>query len=324
MTWGEQNSPDEAAQQLTYALESGINFMDTAEMYPFPGKKETQGNTERILGNWLQKNNKRKQVVLATKIAGPNRGFAYIRPQMQFTKKNLTEALHQSLKRLQTDYIDLYQLHWPERNTNYFGQRSYKHYPNEQWSDNFEEVLDILQTFVAAGKIRYAGVSNENPYGLMRYMEAHRKGKIKIASVQNSYNLLNRTDEIGLTEILHREQIGYLAYSPLAFGKLTGKYLTNAPANARVNLFPKYRRYHSFPARKATEKYAALAAKYEISFPQMALAFIRQQPFVTATILGATTLNQLKENLASQYLTLPEPLLEELAQVHNSNPNPAS
>lgn len=323
MTWGEQNTEAEAHKQLDFAIENGINFIDTAEMYSFPGKAETQGNSEKIIGSWLAKTGKRKEIVLASKIAGPNRGFRHIREDLRFTKANLTDALHQSLQRLQTDYIDIYQLHWPERNTNYFGRRDYKHKPDEEWQDNFAEILDCAEQLIKEGKIRYFGVSNENPYGLMRYMEEARKGKNRVVTVQNSYNLLNRSDETGLTEVLHRESIGYLAYSPLAFGQLTGKYLENVPQNTRYSLFPKFNRYHKPNAYIAVKKYKEIAEKHNISLTQMALAFVRQRAFVHSTIIGNTSMAQLKENMESLNVVLSNEILREIDAVHEAVPNPA-
>ncbi|MBA3986273.1 MAG: aldo/keto reductase [Flavobacteriales bacterium] len=323
MTWGEQNTQQEAHDQLNFALENGINFIDTAEMYSIPGRKETQGSTETIIGNWLAKSGKRKDIILATKIAGPSRNFDHIRTPLNFSREALNDAIAKSLKRLQTDYIDLYQLHWPERNTNYFGQRDYKHNPEERWKDNFAEVTENLNHFVQEGKIKHIGVSNETPFGLMRYIEETRESNLKISTVQNPFNLLNRKDEIGLTEILHRENIGYLAYSPLGFGQLTGKYLENTPSNSRVTLFPQYNRYHKENGFKATEKYNQLAKAEGFSLTQMALAFIRQQTFISSTILGATSVGQLQENIESKNVILSGQLLRAIHDIHEAIPNPA-
>lgn len=323
MTWGEQNNQKEAFQQLDFALENGINFIDTAEMYSVPGRKETQGSTETIIGNWFAKTGNRDRVILASKIAGPSPTFEHIRNPLDFTKASLNDAINKSLTRLQTDYIDLYQLHWPERNTNYFGQRNYNHNPNEKWDANFAEVLDNLAHFVKAGKIRHIGLSNESPFGVMRFVEEARKGKQKIATVQNPYSLLNRKDEVGLTEVLQRENVGYLPYSPLGFGQLTGKYLNDTPKNARVTLFPNYNRYHKPNSFEATKKYQALALKNGLSLTHLALAFIRQQPFVTSTILGATNLEQLKENIASKAVVLSKEIVTEINKIHEEIPNPA-
>ncbi|KAA3615914.1 MAG: NADP(H)-dependent aldo-keto reductase [Flavobacterium sp.] len=324
MTWGRQNTEAEGHTQLDYALDKGINFIDTAEMYAVPYSDETQGSTERIIGSWLSRSGKRDKIVLTSKIAGPSRGFKFIRNPLNFSKEALDDALYKSLKRLQTDYLDLYQLHWPERKVNVFGQRDYDHSGNTEWEDNIGTILDSLETFVKDGKIRYVGLSNETPFGLMRYMEEHRKGKLKMVSTQNSYNLLQRRDEIGLTEVLQMENIGYLAYSPLAFGVLSGKYLNAArPENARVTLFPNYNRYSSSGSLKATEKYQAIAQKHGLSLAQMALAFVTGRPFVTSNIIGATSLDQLKENIASIEVTLSEEILKEIDKVHKEMPNPA-
>ena len=324
MTWGEQNSESDGHEQLDFALEKGINFIDTAEMYAVPASAKTQGKTEEIIGTWFAKNKNRDQVVLASKIAGPSRGFTHIRENLDFSKESLEDALHKSLQRLQTDYLDLYQLHWPERNVNIFGVRDFNYNPSEQWKDNFNEVLERLENFVKEGKVRAIGLSNETPYGLMRYMEEHRKGAMKMITLQNSYNLLQRRDEIAVTEILQRENIGYLPYSPLAFGVLTGKYLNNnQPENARVTLFPNYSRYNSEQSLRATALYNEIAEKHGISLTQMALAFVNQQEFVTSNIIGATTMKQLSENIESINLTLSEEIISEINGVHSIMPNPA-
>jgi aryl-alcohol dehydrogenase-like predicted oxidoreductase len=305
MTWGEQNTEAEGHAQLDYALEKGINFIDTAEMYSVPGNPKTQGSTESIIGTWLAKNNNRD-----------------IRKNLNFSKEALNDALTKSLKRLQTDYLDLYQLHWPERGVNVFGVRDYTH--NAEWEDNIAQVLEALGSFVKEGKIRQIGLSNETPWGLMRYCEEAKKGAKKMITVQNAYNLLNRRDEIGLSEVLLREEVGYLAYSPLAFGVLAGKYLNNnKPENARVTLFPNYSRYSSEQSNKATMLYNEIAKKNGISLTQMALAFVTQQPFMTSNIIGATTMNQLKENIDSIHLTLSDEIMSAINAVHAQIPNPA-
>ncbi len=325
MTWGEQNTQEEAFEQLNYALEKGVNFIDTAEMYSIPARAETQGSTETMIGNWLKETQNRDKIVLATKITGPYRGFDHIRTPLDFSKKSIEDALHKSLKRLQTDYIDLYQLHWPERNVNIFGVRDYPYHLSEKAQDNFAQILDTLEDFVKQGKIRHIGLSNETPWGLMKYMEEHRNGKLKMITLQNAYNLLQRRDEIAVTEVLLQENIGYLPYSPLAFGVLTGKYLNNQqPEKARVTLFPAYRRYSSEQSLEATQRYQKIANKHNLSLTQLALAFVNQQPFVTSNIIGATTLYQLKENIDSINVTLSEEILEEINEVHNVMPNPAA
>ena len=324
MTWGQQNTEAEAHEQLDFAIEKGINFIDCAEMYPVPANPKTQGLTETYIGNWLAKKKNREDLVLTSKIAGPSRNMDHIRQPLDFGKKSLEGAIHKSLKRLQTNYIDLYQLHWPERRTNYFGQRDYSHKEDELWKDNFAEVLSHLEAFVKAGKIRYFGLSNETPFGVMRCLEEARKGKLKIVSVQNPFNLLYRKDEIGLSEILLRENIGYLAYSPLGFGMLTGKYLNGkADENSRINQFKQYTRYSSKQAFEATEKYFEISKKHNLSFAQMSLAFILQKKFVTSPIIGATSIAQLSENIESIQITLSKEILKVINEVHNQIPNPA-
>jgi aryl-alcohol dehydrogenase-like predicted oxidoreductase len=324
MTWGEQNSEAEGHAQLDFALDKGVNFIDTAEMYSVPGNPKTQGSTERIIGSWLAKPGNRDRVVLASKISGPSRGFKHIREQLDFSKASLDDALEKSLARLQTDYLDLWQLHWPERPVNIFGQRDFDYLTDDSWQDNIGEVLERLEDYVKEGKVRHIGLSNETPFGLMRYMEEHRKGKMKMVSVQNAYNMLQRRDEVGLTEVLLREEVGYLPYSPLAFGQLSGKYLNGAkPEKARVTLFPNYSRYQGDGSFEATKKYKEIAQKHGLSLPQMALAFVRQRPFVTSTIIGSTTLSQLSENIDSIQVTLSEEILGEINDVHTRIPNPA-
>jgi len=260
MTFGEQNTESEAHEQLNYAVEKGINFIDTAEMYSVPGRQETQGNTEKYIGSWL-KNQKRDELVIATKITGPNPGLSYIRDNMGFSNKAIDDALEKSLKRLKTDYIDVYQLHWPERSTNFFSQRNYKHNFEDKWEDNFKEVIEKLDSLVKEGKIRHYGVSNETPWGLMRHLEESKNNNLtRCKTIQNPYSLLNRTFEIGLAEVAMREKVGLLAYSPMAFGMLSGKYLGGKmPKNARLTLFPVFSRYNSNESRFLTQKYADLA-----------------------------------------------------------------
>jgi len=325
MTWGRQNTEAEGHAQLDAALEQGVNFVDTAEMYSVPYSKETRGETERIIGTWLAKTNRREDIILTTKITGPGREiFKDVRPNLDFSQASLEDALHKSLARLQTDYIDLYQLHWPEREVNIFGVRDYNYSANTEWEDNIGGILDRLEGFVKAGKIRHIGMSNETPFGVMRYMEEHRKGKLKMVSTQNSYNLLQRRDEIGLTEVLQMEKVGYLVYSPLAFGVLSGKYLNQQkPENARVTLFPNYSRYSSEASLKATQAYSEIAKKHGLSLVQMALAFVNQQPFVTSNIIGGTSLQQLSENIGSIDVILSEEILQEINEVHRAMPNPA-
>lgn len=323
MTWGEQNTEAEGHEQIEYALGQGVNFIDTAEMYSIPARPETQGSTEKIIGTWLKKSGKRDEVILASKIVGPGESMRHVRDKLDYSKVSLTEALNNSLERLQTDYIDLYQLHWPERNTNFFGKLDYKMDPSEEWEDNFNEILHHLGELVQEGKIRHIGLSNETPYGVMRCVEEARKGAPKISTVQNPYNLLNRKDEIGLTEILDRENIGLFPYSPLGMGTLTGKYLDSQPENSRLTLFPQYSRYSNLQAVEATRRYVGIAKKYDLKPAQMALAFVNRQPFVTSNIIGATSIAQLKENIDSIHVELSEEILAEINAVHTAIPNPA-
>ncbi|MGX9250148.1 NADP(H)-dependent aldo-keto reductase [Pantoea ananatis] len=325
MTFGEQNSEADAHAQLDLALSSGINLIDTAEMYPVPPRPETQGLTEKYIGSWLKKTGSRDKVVLASKVAGPTRGNdASIRPNMALDRKNIREALDASLKRLNTDYIDLYQLHWPQRQTNFFGKLGY------QYSDNsvpvtLLETLEALAEQVRAGKIRYIGVSNETPWGVMRYLQLAEKHELpRIVSIQNPYSLLNRSFEVGLAEISQHEGVELLAYSCLAFGTLSGKYLNGAqPAGARNTLFSRFTRYSGEQSQLAVAEYVALAQKHQLDPSQMALAFVRQQPFVSSTLLGATTLDQLKINIDSANVTLSSEVLEELEAIHRRYTYPA-
>lgn len=323
MTWGEQNTEAEGHEQMDYAVERGINFFDTAELYSVPARKETYGSTEKIIGSWFRKTGNRDKIILASKITGPGHSNQHIR-QTGFSKDAIYEALDNSLKRLQTDYIDLYQLHWPERNTNFFGKRGYEHDTDEQWQDNFAEILETLNELKKEGKIRYIGVSNETPYGVMRFLEESRKkGLPKMITIQNPYSLLNRLYEVGLAEISMREDIGLLPYSPLAFGVLSGKYLFVKPDNARMTLYPNFARYSGPQAIEATAKYHDLAKKNGLSLAQMALAFVNQQPFVTSNIIGATTMEQLRENIDSINVTLSEDIIKEINAIHTLSPNPA-
>jgi aryl-alcohol dehydrogenase-like predicted oxidoreductase len=324
MTWGNQNSEAEGHEQMDYALEQGVNFFDTAELYPVPATAETYAETERIIGTWFKKTGNRDKVVLATKIAGPGDYTAHIRTN-GFAPAAIKDAVENSLKRLQTDYIDLYQLHWPERTTNTFGQRIYQHNPNDAWEYNFHEILATLDELIKEGKIRQVGISNETPWGTMRYLEEAKKGAPRMVTIQNAYSLLCRGFDSGLSEIAMHEGVGLLAYSPMAFGVLSGKYLGGkSPKDARLTLFPRFARYSSEEATKATEKYLALAQKHGLSLAQMSLAFVNQQPFVTGNIIGATKMEQLKENIASIDVELSQEILDEINTIHNSIPNPAS
>jgi aryl-alcohol dehydrogenase-like predicted oxidoreductase len=324
MTWGEQNTEAQAHAQLDMALDAGVNFIDTAEMYPVPPNAQTYGRTETMIGSWLQRRGGRDKVILATKVAGPGDWLFYMRKgQPRLDRDNIEDAVEQSLKRLRTDYIDLYQLHWPDRNTNYFGKLGYQHQADDQ-TIPIEETLAVLGELVAAGKIRYVGVSNETPWGVMSYLRAaERAGLPRIVSIQNPYNLLNRSFEVGLAEIAHREDVGLLAYSPLAFGMLTGKYAGGArPAGARLTLFERFQRYTKPEGLKAADAYVALARQHGMSPAQMALAFVNSRPFLTANIIGATSTEQLAENLGSVQLELSSEILESIEAIHTAHPNP--
>ena len=325
MTFGEQNSAVEGFEQLDYAVGQGVNFIDTAELYAIPPRAETYGKTEEIVGNWLKARGRRDQLVLASKICGPGEGWIdHIRAgKSRFDRNNIETALNASLKRLQTDYLDLYQLHWPERKTNFFGRLGY-----EYQEDSFtpvEETLQVLAEQVRAGKVRSIGLSNETPWGVMKFLEAaERLGLPRVVSVQNPYSLLNRSFEIGLAEIAHREDTGLLAYSPLGFGVLSGKYLMGKrPQGARLSLWPDYSRYSNDQAVRATQAYVDLAQGHSLKPAQMALAFVNSRSFTTATIIGATHMEQLHENIASIDLQLPQSVLEGIEAIHTRYPNPS-
>ena len=323
MTWGEQNSQEEGFQQMDYALDQGVNFWDTAELYSIPPKAETFGHTEIIIGNWFKKTKKRKQVILATKVCGPMR--SYVRGGgNQYGVKNITEALEGSLKRLQTDYIDLYQLHWPERNTNMFGRLGYEHNDVGDWN-KFEDILGNLKKFVDDGKIRHVGLSNETPWGTKKFLEVAKEKRLpRMMSVQNPYNLLNRTYEVGLAEISIRDQIGLLAYSPLAIGYLTGKYRNNQiPKKSRLDVDRDFwTRYNKPNAEKAVEAYYQIAKKNNIDMAQMSLKFCEIQPFMTSVIIGATTMEQLKTDIESVNVKLTDEIIKEINEVQKIYPNP--
>ncbi len=325
MTWGRQNSEAEGFEQMDYALDQGINFFDTAELYPIPPKKELYAITEEIIGNWFKKTGNRDKIVLASKIAGPAPFTKHIRTT-GFSKESIITAVHGSLERLQTDYIDLYQLHWPERNTNFFGKRGYDAEDHDFWEDTIHQVLETLRDLVKEGKIRQVGLSNETPWGTMRYLEESKvhEDLPRMVTIQNPYSLLNRLFEVGLSEIAMREKIGLLPYSPLAFGVLSGKYLGEVkPRKGRLTLFPHYDRYSGENSTTATQQYADLAAEHGLSLAQMALAFVNTRPFVTSNIIGATTMEQLKENIASIDVKLSEAVLEGIENIHSNIPNPA-
>ena len=328
MTFGEQNTQAEAFAQLNYALERGLYFWDTAEMYPVPPKAETQGATETIIGNWIAQQGQRDQLFLASKIAGPSQGGIHIRNgQTRFIAEEISSAIDASLKRLQTDYIDLYQLHWPQRPTNFFGKLGY----GNQEAENTQHVTDLAETLYALhhevqkGRIRYIGLSNETPWGTMKFLQlAKELGLEKMVSVQNPYNLLNRTYEIGMAEIAQYEGVGLLAYSPLAFGYLTGKFRNGArPENARITRFSRFTRYTNPQSEWATEQYAQLAEQHGLTLTQLALAYVKQHFFVTSTIIGATHLDQLKENIDAFEIDLSEEILTGIEDIHRQQPNPA-
>ena len=325
MTFGEQNREAEAHAQLDQALAAGINFIDTAEMYPVPPRAQTQGLTETYIGNWLAKRGRRDEIVLATKVAGPADWLTYLRSgKPRLDRPNIEAALERSLQRLRTDYIDIYQLHWPDRQTNFFGELGYTH-PRECYSVPIQETLEVLRDLVACGKIRYIGISNETPWGLMHYLRlAEEMDLPRAVTIQNPYSLLNRTFEIGLAEIAHREQCGLLAYSPLGFGVLTGKYLDHQrPADARLTLFDRFTRYSNTQTEQATLRYVALAREQGLSPAQVALAWVISRPFVTSTIIGATKLSQLQENLGSIDLNLTEAVIAGIEEIHRDHPNPS-
>jgi aryl-alcohol dehydrogenase-like predicted oxidoreductase len=323
MTFGEQNTPEEAFAQMDFATERGINFFDTAELYPVPPRANTYARTEEIIGDWLAERGGREKIVLATKAAGP--GWKHIRPgPLVYRPEQLRSALDASLKRLKTDYIDLYQLHWPERSANIFGRLGYQHRDNENFVP-FDDILCALADEISAGRIRAIGVSNETPWGVMQFLaRADAAGLPRIASIQNPYNLLNRTFEVGLAEIAIREKCGLLAYSPLAFGVLSGKYLNGAkPPGGRLTVFSEFQRYAKERAGEATRHYADLALEYGLRPAQMALAYVYAQPFVTSTIIGATSLDQLEENIGAFDLSLDDPIFKDIEQIHEGNSNPA-
>lgn len=326
MTFGEQNSESEGHDQMDMAIDLGVNFFDTAEMYAAPSTPENNGKTEKIIGTWFAKSGQRAKVVLATKVTGPSANLEkYVAKDLGFSKSRIHEAVNRSLTRLKTDYIDLYQLHWPERNTNMFGQRGYSHNQNDQWSDNIGEVVNTLNDLVKDGKIRTYGLSNETPWGVMRYLnEVDREGHDRLVSIQNPYGLLNRLYEIGLAEMGIRENIGLLAYSPMGFGLLSGKYHTGKDKSSdRRNKYKQASRYDSPQCYDATSLYLEIASQHEMSLAQMSLAFVNSRTFVTSTIIGATNLKQLKENIASSNIQLSNEVLSEIENVHNLIPNPA-
>ena len=322
MTWGEQNTQEEGFEQMDYALDQGVNFWDTAELYAVPPKAETFGHTETIIGNWFKKNKKRDKVILATKVAGPSR--KYLRNgENSFVGKNLDQAINDSLRRLKTDYIDLYQLHWPERNVNNFGKLGYTHKENK-WNE-FEDVLDNLKKYIDIGKIRYVGLSNETPWGVMNYLKLSKdKDLPRMMSIQNPYSLLNRSYEVGLAEISIREKIGCLAYSPLASGYLSGKYRNgNFPKGSRMERdFDFWTRYRKPNVDKVVEEYYKISKKYGLDISQMSIKFCEAQDFMTSVIIGATTMEQLKTDIESVKVKLDEEVIKEINEIQKIYPNP--
>jgi len=321
MTYGEQNTESEAHEQLDYSIANGINLIDTAEMYAIPPKEETQGLTEKIIGTWLAKRKDREKIYVATKVAGP--GMEYLRGGSRLDKKQIFQAVDDSLKRLQTDYIDLYQVHWPERKSNYFGRLGYEY--SDEMGVSIEETLEAMTDLVKSGRVRYIGISNETPWGTSRYLNiAKERSMERIVTIQNPYSLLNRIYEVGLAEISQHEKVGLLAYSPLGFGQLTGKYINKTEKNSRLGLFGDwFTRYSNEECLRAVKEYLKIADKYNLSLTHLALAFVNTRPFVTSNIIGATTMEQLKENIDSVNIEITETMLEDINQVHSSQPNPA-
>lgn len=322
MTWGQQNSEADAHQQMDYAVAQGVNLLDAAEMYPVPPLPETQGLTERYIGSWLQKSGQRHNVVIATKVTGP--GVAHIRDgAAATTAQSIRAACDASLERLQTDYIDLYQVHWPARATNYFGKLGY---PAQAALDKdyIHETLEALADLMVAGKVRAIGISNETAWGAAEYLRLSRERLLpRIVTIQNPYSLLNRSYEVGLAEFATREDLGLLAYSPLAFGKLSGKYRNGAaPADGRLSLFSRFQRYNNPQADAAVDAYAQLAEQHGLSLASLALAFINSRSFITSNLVGATTMAQLRENIASASVTLSDALLAQIDVLHQRHTIP--
>ena len=324
MTWGTQNSEKDAFEQMDYSIAQGVNFFDTAELYSVPPNSESYGKTEVMIGNWFEKRKNREKVILASKVAGP--GCKWIRDgRNSFDEKTIGEAIDGSLKRLKTDYIDLYQLHWPERSTNYFGQRDYTIDSNEGKWNSFESILEALEKFIKKGKIRFIGMSNETPYGFSKYIELSKNRNLpRMMSVQNPYNLVNRTYEVGMAEISIREKCGLLVYYPLATGALSGKYRNGKmPKNSRQALFKGWERHLNPLAMKAYDEYYKLAKEHDMTMVQLAQAFVNTRPFVTSNIIGATNMTQLKENIDSVKIELTKEILDKINNIHNNNPNPS-
>ena len=324
MTWGTQNTEKDAFEQMDYSVSQGVNFFDTAEIYSVPPTSDSYGKTEVMIGNWFEKRKNRDKIILASKVAGP--GCDWIRGGgNNFDEKKIGEAIDGSLKRLKTDYIDLYQLHWPERSTNFFGRRDYSYNNKEGEWNSFENILDALGKFIRSGKIRYIGMSNETPYGLSRYLEISKnKGAPRMMSVQNPYSLVNRTYEIGMSEISIRQKCGLLVYYPLAAGALSGKYRNGEmPKNSRMALFKGWERHLNPLAMRAYDEYYKLAKDFNLTMVQLAQSFVNSRPFVTSNIIGATTMEQLKENIDSVNIDFTDEMMERVDKIHNENPNPS-
>lgn len=328
MTYGEQNTQAEAFEQLDYAVAQGINTIDVAEMYPVPPRSSTYGESEAIVGRWLADRGVRDRIVLATKVTGNgvlNPGFEYIRGGPRPSAVQIRQAIDDSLRRLQTDYVDLYQIHWPDRQTNFFGRLGCSAIDESEQTIPLEETVTALGELLAAGKIRHYGLSNETPWGVMEVCRvADQLGLPRPVSIQNPYNLLNRTYEVGLAEMSLRERMGLLAYSPLAFGMLSGKYYGGAlPAGSRLALYDRFTRYTNPYAKAAADAYVDLAHAHQVDSSELALAFVNQQAFVTSNIIGATTMAQLKTNVCSVQLSLSDELLSGIAEIHQQYSNPA-
>ena len=324
MTWGTQNTEKDAFEQMDYSIRQGVNFFDTAEIYSVPPTSDSYGKTEVMIGNWFEKRKNRDKIILASKVAGP--GCDWIRGGgNNFDEKKIGEAIDGSLKRLKTDYIDLYQLHWPERSTNFFGRRDYSYNNKEGEWNSFENILDALGKYIKSGKIRYIGMSNETPYGLSRYLEISKnKGAPRMMSVQNPYSLVNRTYEIGMSEISIRQKCGLLVYYPLAAGALSGKYRNGEmPKNSRMALFKGWERHLNPLAMRAYDEYYKLAKDFNLTMVQLAQSFVNSRPFVTSNIIGATTMEQLKENIDSVNIDFTDEMMERVDKIHNENPNPS-
>ena len=333
MTFGEQNTSSESFELMDYAFEKGVNYIDTAEMYPAYPKKETYGKSEEIIGDWLKTKKNRDKIIIGTKVASNHPAgigaskLSWVRnggETLRFDKENINKAVEASLKRLKTDYIDLYQLHWPERKVGMFGQLDFEYDPKDYWTP-IEEVLENLDSLVKSGKVRQVGLSNETPWGILSFLKISEQKKLpRMVSVQNCYNLLNRVFDIANSEVSIREQCGLLAYSPLAGGRISGKYINGTrPENCRYTMWPgRFSRHHTDRGEMAVKKYIKLAKKYNINSCTLANAFVINRPFVTSSIIGATSINNLKENLSSIEVILSTEILKEIEEIHLSDPNP--